>query len=525
MKKILLFPINLILWIFSVIKGTFAVTIYLFLIWAYLILKLISWLAKRLTFLTGLEIAYNKFLIKIDGAPDDTISRIELIDLAVSNMKAKKTRTFVTVGGMTIGIAAIVFLVSIGFGVQSLVVSKVARLEEMKQTEIATPPKSNLFINDEMIDIFKNFPNVELVLPQISVVGKISYNNSSTDMAVYGVTQQYLEQSAISPVIGKAFDSNETDTTFEVITSKHYEEGTQLDTKDEVLVGDWVEVVGESDQGDQYEISKVTLPAEIRDREAVVNKAFLKVLNISEEQALNTTFSVAFIASGRILDENQDRIESTPVQYTVIGVTPDDATPMFYVPFIHLKSLGIKNYSQAKIVASTEDKLRSVRDLIESQGFITTSVVDTVAQINSLFSSARTILALLGTVALFVASLGMFNTLTVSLLERTREIGLLKAMGMRSNEIRDSFLAESMLMGSMGGIFGIGLGFIFGKILEAILSFIAISNGAEWLNIIEIPLFFSLLIILLSFLVGVLTGLYPARRATGISALNALRYE
>jgi len=119
----------------------------------------------------------------------------------------------------------------------------------------------------------------------------------------------------------------------------------------------------------------------------------------------------------------------------------------------------------------------------------------------------------------------MFNTLTVSLLERTREIGLLKAMGMRSNEIRDSFLAESMLMGSMGGIFGIGLGFIFGKILEAILSFIAISNGAEWLNIIEIPLFFSLLIILLSFLVGVLTGLYPARRATGISALNALRYE
>jgi putative ABC transport system permease protein len=98
-------------------------------------------------------------------------------------------------------------------------------------------------------------------------------------------------------------------------------------------------------------------------------------------------------------------------------------------------------------------------------------------------------------------------------------------MGMRSSEIRDSFLAESMLMGTMGGILGIGLGFILGKILEALLSVLAINNGAEWLNIIEVPVDFSILIIVLSFLVGVLTGLYPARRATKISALNALRYE
>lgn len=526
MKRILMLPWNLIKFAFNLIKGSLQVIIYLFLIWAYVILRLISALSSKIRLFSNLETSFNNLLIKLDGAPDDTISRIELIELAVANMKAKKSRTMVTIGGMTIGIGAIVFLVSIGFGVQSLVISKVARLEEMRQTDVSTTPKSNLFLNDDKLNVFRDFPNVEMVLPQISVVGKVNFNNSSTDMAVYGVTQQYLEQSAISPVIGKSFKSNETEALYEVITSNYFEDSTEAQkNKDEVLVGDWIEVEGESNTGEQYEVSKIVLPAEINDREAVVNKAFLKVLNIKEENALNLTFKVAFIASGKILSDEQDRIESTPTEYKIIGVTPDDSTPIFYVPFIHLKSLGIKNYSQVKIVTTAEEKLRAVRDLVESQGFSTTSVVDTVAQINNLFSTARTLLALLGTVALLVASLGMFNTLTVSLLERTREIGLLKAMGMRSSEIRDSFLAESMLMGTMGGILGIVLGFILGKILEILLSILAINNGAEWLNIIEIPVDFSFLIIILSFLVGVLTGLYPARRATKISALNALRYE
>ncbi|MEI7579823.1 MAG: ABC transporter permease [bacterium] len=525
MHKIISLPLILISFVFSTVRGTFGIFIYIFLIWAYICLKVISALAKKIHFLKKSENAFTLFLIKIDGAPDDTISRIELIELAMANMKSKRSRTLVTVGGMAIGIGAIVFLVSIGFGVQSLVVSKVARFEERRQTEVIAAPKSNLVINDDMLSIFKNFPNVEMVLPQIAVVGKVSYKNSSTDMAVYGVTEQYLEQSAISPIIGKAFESNEINTTFEVITSKQLEDTTQSNTKDEILVGDWVEVTGESNSVDQYQISKVTLPAEIQDREAVVNKAFLKILNITDNEALGTTFSVAFLVSGKLFDQNQTRIESLPIDYKIIGVTPDDATPIFYVPFIHLKSLGINNYSQTKIIARSEESLRGVRDLVEAQGFISNSVVDTIADINNLFATARTFLALFGTIALFVASLGMFNTLTVSLLERTREIGLLKAMGMRSNEIRDSFLAESMLMASLGGVLGIGMGFISGKLLETILSLIAIRNGASWLHIIEIPFFFSMIILILSFLVGVLTGLYPAKRASTISALNALRYE
>jgi len=156
---------------------------------------------------------------------------------------------------------------------------------------------------------------------------------------------------------------------------------------------------------------------------------------------------------------------------------------------------------------------------------VTRSVVDTVEQINSLFSTLRTALLLLGMVALAVAALGMFNTLTVSLLERTREVGLMKALGMKSAEVKELFLTESMVMGLFGGVLGIILGVVLGKLLGLVLSLAAFSQEVGFIDVSYIPLPFVLTVVLLSLLVGITTGIYPARRATKISALNALRYE
>ena len=166
-----------------------------------------------------------------------------------------------------------------------------------------------------------------------------------------------------------------------------------------------------------------------------------------------------------------------------------------------------------------------MRKKIEASGYVTTSVADTVAQIDSLFGTIRKVLALAGTVALAVASLGMFNTLTVSLLERTREIGLMKSMGMRSKEVEELFLSESMLMGFSGGLMGLITGIVAGKLLGLLLSIFAMFKGVGYIDVSSVPISFSILIIALSLFVGLVTGIYPAKRATKISALNALRYE
>lgn len=617
--------------------------------------------AKYIPAMGRVQNKLHESIKRLDRKQQGSISRIELIELSLANMRAKRTRTMVTVGGMTIGIASIVFLVSIGYGLQALVISRVARLDEMKQIDVTVHAGSKLRLNDESHATFRGIPDVEQALPLIAVVGKVKYSNSATDMAVYGVTHDYLEQSAIKPVVGRIFDNNEVVVSDVAQPIFHEEFVTNKDTTDaggadipiseDVQIGstvrsikfsvdsgqwvrvraqansnadllgyissetgqlsgeeiwgetyvdeagrgtvgtmedgrkaglwikvrtpvweekdgqyvpmmdsndnqvvqtgyvaeinvsvepvtsqqvlgdaiditndDWVEVEGESIPEATENTEVVQLPKS-GEREAVVNRGFLEILSISEDEVLGKTFEVTFVATGGLLNDDQKRLQSESVQYTIIGVTPDNRTPLFYVPFTDLREMGLENFSQIKIVAKNQDVLPAIRRQIEGLGFNTHSVVDTVDQINSLFASARMLLALLGLVALSVAALGMFNTLTVSLLERTREVGLLKSMGMKSYEVRDLFLAESMVMGSLGGVLGLLFGLGAGKILELILSAYALSKGAGFITIVDIPITFTLVIILLSFMVGIITGFYPARRATQISALNALRYE
>lgn len=611
---------------------------------------------------------YTRSIKLLDPNRTGTISRTDLIELSIRNMQAKRTRTIVTIGGMMIGIGTIVFLVSIGYGLQELVIHRVARLEEMKQADITPQAGGKVKINDKTLSDFDEIPTVETSLPLIAVVGRVNYQNSVSDMAVYGVTSDYLKQSAIKPIQGKIFESNELtsavpqatgqvasayiesstgeigekiqDVTYtidqsswirvredmstsakvlgytkrvegnltgeEIWGGKYISEtdvGTAGKTDSGVTLGKWIKspvllweeqpcdsktqgdcedgkyvvlrdadgkqvqkegyfaeigvsiagasthVLGESTQesSDSASLSKdpsidwVEIASEAgviqtpdvktialsstAKKQAVVNRAMLKVLNINENEAVGKKFNASFVVIGDLLSNPKEKIESAPTEYTIVGVTPEEKTPVFYVPFVDLRSLGITNYSQIKIVVKDQATLAKTRRQIESMGYITRSVADTVAQINSLFATARTILALLGLVALSVAALGMFNTLTVSLLERTREVGLMKAMGMKSSEVQELFLTESMLMGFFGGILGIFVGFIAGKLAGLVLSLFAIFKGIGFVDISYIPFPFILVVVFLSLLVGIVTGIYPAKRATKISALNALRYE
>jgi len=612
------------------------------------------------------SLLYVKITSNLDKK-SNSISRLYLIELSIRNMQSKRVRSLVTIGGMSIGIGTIVFLVSIGYGLEHLVVSRVARLDEMRQTEISMQSGSKIRINDKTIASFKDIPQVDSSMPLIAVVGRINYKNSISDVAVYGVTAQYLQQSAIKPIQGKIFDSNELVTTVseskpevagvstEAKTGKAGQKIQDLefniqqsewirvregpDTKSRVLgytrraegkafgeeywgttyisdddagisgfdengkplgrwikskvylwkdqdceqsnndcengqylilrgddglqiqklgyfaeininktvtlqpepkvLGestpsataasdsaaiDWVEIASEAGIIKPPETKKVAL-GESAEKQAVVNRSLLRILGINEADSIGQKFSVSFVVVGDLLDSDEYKVESIPTEYEIIGVIPDEKSPVFYVPFVDLRSIGITNYSQIKVVVKNSNDLVKVRKQIEAMGYSTKSVVDTVSQINSLFNTVKIVLAILGMVALAVAALGMFNTLTVSLMERTREVGLMKAMGMKSAEIKELFLTESMIMGFMGGISGITVGFITGKMVGAVLSAFAVFKGIGIIDVSYIPISFILIITSLSLLVGVFTGFYPARRATKISALNALRYE
>lgn len=659
---------------------------FVFLILVYILTKMLFriWNLKQLfhrttadetASFTPTEILFSRFagklLSRFKISTGVSIDKISLIEIALRNMKVKKTRTIITVGGMAVGIASIVFLVSLGYGLERLVTSRVAKLEEMQQADVSPQAGSRIKITDKTIADFTALPDVDAVLPQISVVGRVNYQNSVSDMAAYGVTSQYLIRSAIQPVSGRFFESDTitappelenasedtsalqvsaqrgtviSDVAFSsegvnwvrlrkdpdpdaeflgyvrvssdeqiglevwgsTYLSAHDEAGhaavspsgeklgqwiegeypvyseekcsetnpdcvlgtyllkrtgedqvvakgyftlsddwlkTRLITteeKDKLLEekngglalnisasGDgWVQIGGLNDAADAEgkNIEKAALPKSAL-REAVVSRAMLRILNLQESEAIDKSISVSFVITGNLLDDTQRKVESIPADFKIVGVIPEDKTPIFYVAFSDLRSLGVKNYSQIKVAAENQALLPEVRNQIQSMGYATSSVADTVDQIKVFFARARLVLALLGMAALGVAALGMFNTLTVSLLERTREVGLMKAIGMKSHEVQELFLTESMVMAFFGGILGLTLGIALGKSIGIVLSLFAYFRGIGYIDVSFVPASFIIVILIFSLFVGIVTGIYPARRATNISALNALRYE
>ena len=474
---------------------------------------------------------YKKTISIFDSNKDGKISKISLISLSMSNLKAKKTRTYVTIGGMVVGIGAIVFFVSIGYGLQRLVISRVAKLNQLKQANITPQIGSKEEINTKSMYNFKAIPEVTKVLPIISVVGGVNYKGSISNMAVYGVTSDYFSAANIVPLSGRFFINNQTvinippqivSTTSSSVSNTNTQTAPITSNKSTLPFIN-IPSLRATIQGQK--ISKVIVPKSLS-KNIVVNQAMLRVLSINNAKlAIGKQIEAYFIATPNLLNNANQKLESMPTFYTIVGVISGNTTPQIYIPFINLRSMGITNYSEAIVEVNNTSALAKVRKQIASMGFVTSSVADTVASINGIFKTVQIVLAFFGFIALIVASLGMFNTLTISLLERTREVGLMKAMGIQSADIKNLFLLESMIIAMFGGILGLLAGFVAGKLLGLILSIITITRGQGFIDVSYIPIAFILFIVIISVIVGLITGIYPARRATKISALNALRYE
>jgi len=632
----------------------------------------------------------DKLVLVLDKIKTFEVERTYLIYLAFANLKSKKSRTAITIAGMSFGVGIIVLLLSLGYGIERLVISRVASLGELSVVDVSTGGNTAVRLNKEAIKKIEALGSIEKAVPIVSVVGRVSLNKASTDVLVYSTVNEYFPLINIDLKKGELFTENDLlsmkassgevagvasnlikanfgdRTTLNTIefnilpeqtpvvwedcstnsrivgytaritggyegqeywASSYYslddtgQSGIDIETSE--YLGRWVkalvplyqrnaddtlrpefddngrhewvegciqkrfiqvereyvlrEVLGEATASASIALSvessasavlagedvdasdsalfgfdesivgtdsagiemvdllsqekankKETANLEFKgghSGQAVVSSGLLSLLVISEKDALDTTFRSSLIVGKGQIPELDGRALSEEVEYKIIGVIDDEQDQYFYVPLKDAQVLGVTNFSQAKIVMDDKREMSDLRKKIEDLGFRTASTADTVAQIELLFGNLRLVLGLLGMVALGVASLGMFNTLTVSLLERTREIGGMKTIGMVAEEVRDIFLSEAMIMGLSGGIGGLILGFVIGKILSILISAFSLANGGEFINLTHIPPFLILFIIVSSFVVGVLTGLYPALRARRISALNALRYE
>jgi putative ABC transport system permease protein len=190
------------------------------------------------------------------------------------------------------------------------------------------------------------------------------------------------------------------------------------------------------------------------------------------------------------------------------------------------KQAGIQTFTQAKVVVDDRNSISDVRRSIESLGYETSSPVDTLDQVNQVFQFLNIILVGLGSVGMVIAVLGMLNTLTVSLLERTKEIALMMAIGARPKDMRRLFTVEAVVLSLIGGVIGIVLATLIGLVVDFILNQYASGRGiVDHFSLFAHPPLLIIGLLFFMVLIGALVSYVPARRAARINPIEALRQE
>ncbi len=432
----------------------------------------------------------------------------DLIRIVIKNLKRMKLRTALTVIGVIVGTAAIVTLVGIGTGFQK---SITGQFEEMGMV------KTIVVFPESMGRAFAMSPTTE---------GKHEEEMVLDDKAIKKI-KKIEGVEGISPVLLL--------TNAKLQIGNYISQASLMSVNDDMMKQDWYDM-------ESGEILKE------KDLRAInvgnkVDKTFYNV---------NTGKSVSEIEllgeKGKLLAEksNEEGVTSvTKFPVKIVGILkelgPDDDLRI-YIPFELAKRLEKMTggalfaakegeYTQLMVFAESVEKVDRITEKLNEMGFTAMSAKQMLGVISTIFLILRAVLGVLGAIALFVAAIGIVNTLVMSIYERFREIGIMKAIGASNKDISKIFLYEAGAIGFMGGVFGVITGFILGKVLNAVASYfinIASSEGYSpfaGMNLFEVPLWLFFGTILFAIVIGIIAGVYPARRAARLDPIDALRHE
>jgi len=391
--------------------------------------------------------------------------------------KARTSRTLLTILGMSVGISAVLFLVSFGYGLQRTLLERITTSDSLLTLDVNEASSGAVILDNAMVEKIQNLPGVDEVSPSFQINAQGHMADISADLSAVGVKPSFLKLGGYRIISGETLSDEKPNGV--VVTS---------------AIG---QVFGKNIAADMI------------------------------GQEINFSFFIpkdaGVAAEGGDLQGNLERIESD-TQYKILGIIEGEENTV-YVNSNSTANLHVNRFTQAKIRCQSQAVMPEVRAAIEKEGLLVSSLSETVDQANQIFRIVQIVLLLFGVIALVVSAIGMFNTMTITLLERTEEIGIMKSIGASDLGISLMFIMESTIMGFLGGLGGVIIGFLGGEIVNRIINFVASRFGGESVKLFYSPLWFVMSILIFSAFVGLVTGFAPARRASKIDPLDALRYK
>ena len=389
--------------------------------------------------------------------------------------------------GIIIGVGAVIIIIAVGAGAQSLIISQVKGLGSNLvgilpgKSEEKGPPASVMGIvittltyeDAQAINDKKNVPNLVDVSAYTKSIGTLTWGSNTYDTSLSGSTVGYLEVEGGEVAEGRFF------------------------TKEEEKNLSRVVVLG-SEVKDQLFGTSEAVGQRIK-----INKHSFEVIGVMKERG-----TVAFQNY-----DDQVFIPIITVQKLIAGVN-------------HLGLIRAKVDNQDNIAVAMKDieiTLRERHNISDESGasddFTVQSADTALDMLKTITNALKYFLAAIASLSLLVGGIGIMNIMLVSVTERTREIGLRKAVGATNFKIRSQFLFEAIIITFLGGI----IGMIGGTVISFLIAKVAVFLGYDWEFLVSI--FSILLAVSVSISVGIIFGLYPAIKASKLNPIEALRYE
>jgi putative ABC transport system permease protein len=452
----------------------------------------------------------------------------DLTDLALRNLRESILRNTLTTLGVAVGVASLVAMVSIGVGLQELASKRLSQ-SGLFDTIVVTP-KNNMrgmggpprreanadsdkpprALDEDARREIEKLPNVIEVYPQVRFFTEVRFNNKPFGTVVAGMPDSSRNSGSFDGMVGNFFSSPAAN---EAILQIEF--AKELSPNTPSLVGQDLVLRYAERQALPASTDSAT-PGDANDSPggggfSVVPKELrLKIVGIVETEPAQ-----GFGGYG-----NARLLMPLATASTLRAAQVNDLRDI-----VRDNTANKTTYPSLSVRAKSPSQVDALETSIKAMGFGAFSLLDASKSLRTFFTVFDLLLLIFGSLALAVATLGIVNTLVMAILERRREIGVLKALGAADSDVQQLFFLEAGVMGFFGGIFGVLFGWLIGRALTFGTNFYLKRQSLSPIEVTSVPWWLILFAILFAILVSLAAGLYPASRAAKLNPVDALRYE
>ena len=446
----------------------------------------------------------------------------DLTDLALRNLREALFRNALTTLGVAVGVASLVAMLSLGVGLQELASKRLSQ-SGLFDTILVTPKnafrgagrtqreeqlgKAVRALDEDARKQIEKLSNVIEVYPQIRFFTEVRFNNKPFATVVAGMPESSKNSGSFDGMKGHFFSSPAAD---EAILQVEF--AKELSEKPDSLIGQelllrYAERQSLQDSG-AGSVGNTTGPS--GGFSVVPKELRLQIIGVVETEP---AAGYGGYGNARLLIplETAARLRAAQVN-DLRDIVRDSAANKTTYP-----SLSVR--------AKSPSQVEALEASIKNLGFNAFSLLDASKSLRTFFSVFDLLLGIFGSLALAVATLGIVNTLVMAILERRREIGVLKALGAADSDVQQLFFVEAGVMGLLGGILGVIFGWLLGRALTYGTNVYLHRQNLNSIELSSVPWWLVLSALGFAVLVSLVAGLYPASRAAKLNPVDALRYE